>query len=180
MSRISIRLYTPKDRAAAEALFQANMPRFFGPEEFGWFGETLDEPDGPLFLVEADGRPAAFGGYELWDHYNLAGLVWGLADPALHGTGLGRFLLFARLARIARETPPTRWVTVDTAPDIAPFFQRCGLELYARWPHGYRAGGERCDLRFDLAATTPDALDAQAEAARIRAEAKLRPPDLAR
>ena len=96
-----------------------------------------------------------------------------LAHPRAHGLGLGRWLLLERLARIARAEPPTRWVTVDTSPRVAPFFERHGFETAGVWPHGYRAGGTMHVLRYDLAATTPAALDAAAAAAYAYALDKL-------
>ena len=43
-----------------------------------------------------------------------------------------------------------RYVTVDTHPHTAGFFERCGFIEIARWPGGYRSGRDRVDLRFDL------------------------------
>ena len=110
------------------ALFDANVPAFFAPGERHWLEDSLDDLDGPAFLVTVSGVAAAFGGYEMWDYYDKALLCWGMAHPRFHGRGLGRWLLAARLALIAEETPPTRWVTVDTSPKIAPFFLSQGFE----------------------------------------------------
>lgn len=163
--RLRLRPYAEADRAAVLAVFDANVPGFFSAGERGWLEDSLDELDGPAFLVALDGEAIAFGGYELWDYYDKALLTWGMAHPQVHGAGVGRWLLFARLARIARETPATSWVTVDTSPRVAPFFLRHGFETASVWPRGYRAGGTMHVLRFDLLATTPDALDARAAAA---------------
>ena len=160
-----LRPYTEADRAAVLALFDANVPTFFGADERGWLEDSLDDLDGPAFLVTVDGSAAAFGGYEIWDYYDKALLFWGMAHPSLHGRGLGRWLLAARLAMIAEETPSTRWVTVDTSPKVAPFFLSQGFETASVWPHGYRAGGEMHVLRFDLASTTAEALERRSDAA---------------
>lgn len=103
--------------------------------------------------MTVDVAVAAFGGYEIWDYYDKALLCWGMAHPQHHGRGLGRWLLWARMALIAEEDPPTRWVTVDTSPKVAPFFLNQGFETAGVWPHGYRTGGEMHVLRFDLATT---------------------------
>lgn len=173
MSRILTRAYEERDRAAVLALFDQNRPEYFSAEERDWLDETLDAPDGPLFVVEADGEVAAFGGYELLEHYNRALIVWGMAARARHGQGFGRVLLLERLARIARETPATRWVVVDTSPASAPFFERNGFETVAVWPEGYRDGETLHELRLDLSAHPLDALDARLAAARQHAEAQL-------
>ena len=167
-----LRPYVKADRPVVLALFDANVPTFFTPDERGWLENSLDDLDGPAFLVTVDGEAAAFGGYEIWDYYDKALLCWGMAHPHFHGCGLGRWLLAARLALIAGETPPTRWVTVDTSPKIAPFFLSQGFETASVWPQGYRMGGEMHLLRFDLAGTTVAALRERSAAALTAARAR--------
>lgn len=162
---LSLRPYVKADRSAVLAIFNANVPQHFTPDERGWLEDSLDDLDGPAFIVAVDGVAAAFGGYEIWDYYDKALLFWGMAHPHHHGRGLGRWLLAERLALIAEEALPTRWVTVDTSPKIAPFFISQGFERASVWPHGYRAGGEMHVLRFDLATTTVGALKQRSAAA---------------
>jgi hypothetical protein len=174
MSRVVVRPYERPDRAAVLAIFDSNLPEYFGAGDRGWLEETLDDPDGPAFVVAVDGLPAAFGGYEVWEHYNKALLYWGMAARRYHRCGLGRLLLFERLVHVARfADPPTRYVTVDTSPLVAPFFRRCGFALTAAWPEGYRSGMEMHELHIDLAATTVAALDAQRRAALTAVEAAI-------
>ena len=173
MSRLTLRPYADADRAAALAIFDANVPAFFGAGERGWLEDSLDELDGPAFLVEWDGAAVAFGGYEVWSYYDQALLTWGMAHPRVHGRGVGAWLLQARLARIARETPATSWAVVDTSPRVAPFFLRHGFETGEVRPNAYRAGGVMHVLRFDLSAVTPEMLDARAAAAYATALSKL-------
>jgi hypothetical protein len=59
-------------------------------------------------------------------------------------------LLHYRLLHMAALPLRPRYVTVDTHPHTAGFFQRCGFEEIARWPGGYRSGRDRVDLRFEL------------------------------
>ena len=142
-----LRPYVGADRAAILSIFDANVPAYFTTGKRGWREDSLDDVDGPAWLVTVEGEAAAFGGYEVWDYYDRGLLFWGMAHPRFHGRGLGRWLLAARLALIAEETPPTRWVPVDTSPKIAPFFLSQGFETASVWPHGYRAGGEMHVLR---------------------------------
>ena len=173
MNRLSLRPYAEGDRAAVLAIFDANVPDFFGAGERGWLEDSLDELDGPALVARLDGAPVAFGGYEVWDYYDQALLTWGMAHPRVHGRGVGAWLLWARLARIARETPATSWAVVDTSPRVAPFFGRQGFETGEVRPHAYRAGGTMHVMRFDLSAHAPDALDARAGAALERALGRL-------
>ena len=171
---LTIRDYAPDDRAAVLAIFDTNLPDYFAPSDRTWLAETLDEPDGPAFLVTVDDVPAAFGGYEIWDDYNKALLFWGMAARRYHGAGLGKLLLFERLLHVATMAdPPTRYVTVDTSPMVSPFFEHCGFELTSVWPGGYRSGMTMHELRYDLAGTTPDALRAARDTAMAAAVRRL-------
>ncbi|MEG3159041.1 GNAT family N-acetyltransferase [Sphingomonas sp. LB2R24] len=169
MTRILTRRYEEKDRAAVLAIFDSNLPEYFGAGDREWLEETLDEPDGPAFVVDVDGVPGAFGGYEIWEHYDKALLFWGMAARAYHGAGLGKLLLFERLLHVATSAePPTRYVTVDTSPEVSPFFQHCGFELTSVWPGGYRSGMDMHELRFDLAGISLAELEARRGAALAR------------
>ncbi len=173
MSRLALRPYADADRAAVLSIFDANVPDFFGAGERGWLEDSLDELDGPAFVVLLNDAPVAFGGYEVWDYYDQALLTWGMAHPRVHGRGVGGWLLWARLAMIARETPATSWAVVDTSPRVAPFFLHQGFQTGEVRPHAYRAGGTMHLMRFDLSAQTADALDARAAAAYATALSKL-------
>ncbi|WP_230482280.1 GNAT family N-acetyltransferase [Sphingomonas sp. Leaf21] len=169
-----VRPYSPEDRADVLAIFDDNRSDYFGAGDREWLEETLDEPDGPAFVVAVDGHAAAFGGYEIWEHYNKALLYWGMAARRYQGCGLGRLLLFERLLHVATSAEPrTRYVTVDTSPQIAPFFRHCGFEETAVWPEGYRSGMTMHELRFDLASVTPEAIVALRDAAWAAARDKL-------
>ncbi len=75
-------------------------------------------------MVDVDGVPAAFGGYEILEHYDKALLYWCMVARTYHGSGLGKLLLFERLIHVATAAePPTRYVTVDTSPQVSQFFQ---------------------------------------------------------
>ena len=172
MTRVVVRDYAATDRDAVLAIFDSNLPNYFAPSDRAWLGETLDEPDGPAFVATIDAVPVAFGGYELWEHYNKALLYWGMAARAWHGSGIGRLLLVERLLHVARfAAPPTRYVTVDTSPLVAPFFRHAGFEETAMWPEGYRSGMTMHELRYDLAATTIEVLTAERDVAWRRVEA---------
>jgi GNAT superfamily N-acetyltransferase len=148
--KLTIRHYRPADREAVLAAFRTNVPEYFPASEEAWLRSCLDEPDGPLFVVEEDDGIVGFGGYEISEFYNLGTLVFGLVRADRHGAGIGRALLHYRLLHMAALALRPRYVTVDTHPHTAGFFQRCGFEEIARWPGGYRSGRDRVDLRFEL------------------------------
>jgi GNAT superfamily N-acetyltransferase len=148
--KIRIRRYRDGDRKAVLAAFRSNVPDHFPASEEAWLRSALDEPDGPLFVALQGGEVVGFGGYELSAFYDLGTLVFGLVRADRHGTGVGRALLNYRLLHMAGRKLRPRYVTVDTHPHTAGFFERCGFELIARWPGGYRSGRDRVDLRFEL------------------------------
>jgi GNAT superfamily N-acetyltransferase len=148
--RLRIRRYRPDDRKGVLAAFRTNVPAHFPASEEAWLRACLDEPDGPLFVVVEAADIVGFGGYELSEFYDLGTLVFGLVRADRHGTGVGRALLAYRLLHMATRKLRPRYVTVDTHPHTAGFFQRCGFIEIARWPAGYRSGRDRVDLRFDL------------------------------
>ena len=154
--KIRIRRYRASDRKAVIAAFRTNVPDHFPASEEAWLRSALIEPDGPLFVVIEGGELVGFGGYELSGFYDLATLVFGLVRADRHGSGIGRALLLYRLLHMARQKLRPRYVTVDTHPHTAGFFERCGFIEIARWPGGYRSGRDRVDLRFEL---TDDAVD---------------------
>jgi GNAT superfamily N-acetyltransferase len=151
-----IRRYRESDRKAVLAAFRTNVPDHFPASEEAWLRSALDEPDGPLFVVVEGEAVIGFGGYELSAFYNLATLVFGLVRADRHGSGIGRALLMYRLLHMAGQKLRPRYVTVDTHPHTAGFFERCGFIEIARWPGGYRSGRDRVDLRFEL---TEEAID---------------------
>jgi GNAT superfamily N-acetyltransferase len=150
LKNLRIRPYRSDDRKGVLAAFRTNVPDHFPASEEAWLRACLAEPDGPLFVMVDGKEIVAFGGYEISPFYDLATLVFGLVRADRHGAGLGRALLNYRLKHMAAATLRPRYVTVDTHPHTAGFFERCGFIEIARWPAGYRSGRDRVDLRFDL------------------------------
>lgn len=173
MSLLTTRPYVDADREAALAIFDSNLPEYFGPGERAWLEESLDDLDGPAVILAVDGHPVAFGGWEVWEHYDKALLCWGMVHRTCHALKLGRLLLFERVLGIARGEPATRYVTVDTSPLVAPFFLHCGFEQTSVWPGGYRSGMDMVELRLDLAGMSIPALATRRDAAREKAQARV-------
>jgi GNAT superfamily N-acetyltransferase len=163
-----IRRYRPDDSKAVLAAFRSNVPDHFPASEEAWLRSALDDPDGPLFVVVEGDEVVGFGGYELSDFYDLGTLVFGLVRADRHGSGIGRALLNYRLLHMAGRKLRPRYVTVDTHPHTAGFFQRCGFVEIARWPGGYRSGRDRVDLRFELTDEAVARLRAEQEAFTLR------------
>ena len=169
-----MRPYADADRGAVLAIFEANTPGFFGADERGWLEDSLDALDGPAFLVALGGEAVAFGGYEVWEYYDKALLVWGMAHPRVHGAGVGRWLLWARLARIARgDAGHLLGQRRHHAQGGARSSCGTGSRRPACGPAATARAGTLHELRFDLTATPAAALDAHAQAAYREASRRL-------
>ncbi len=84
-----LRPYAEVDRAAVLALFDANVPSYFAADERGWLEDSLDDLDGPPFVVTIDGEAAAFGGYEIWGLLRQGAAVLEHGAPELPWPGSG-------------------------------------------------------------------------------------------
>lgn len=149
-----VRDYTPADRDACLAVFDSNIPTYFLPHEREEFATFLDTPlPGPyLVLVDEEGAVAGCGGYAMQPGTRDAVLCWGMVDRARHGTGLGRLLLDARLARVRadRLTSDIASVELHTSQHTRGFYERRGFVLEEVRPDGYGPGLDRCDMRLVL------------------------------
>lgn len=150
MTQTFIRAYEAADRSAAIDCFRSNVPAFFSATDEAWFASALDEPDGPCFVVVADGQVVGFGGYEVSEFYNSAVLVFGQIHAQWHGTGLGHLLLQHRIDHLKARPDRTKYLVVDTTLKVAPFFVKHGFEIVSHWREGYRDGADRVDLRYVL------------------------------
>lgn len=142
--------YTPAERDACLALFDANTPNWFAPFEREQYASFLDEEPGAYFVMrDAEGRVAGAGGIELEAGRGVGWLTWGMVDPARHGQGLGKALLEYRLEQL-RANLHIRRVCIDTSQLAAPFYEKYGFVSQRIIPDGYTKGLHRheMELRF--------------------------------
>jgi GNAT superfamily N-acetyltransferase len=116
------RAYTLEDAEACLALFDANCPRFFAPEERGDYAAYLVRAAG-YRLCEAGGAVCgAFGvapGLPGRAHLN-----WILVDPAAQRLGVGRAMMQAAI-EAARDLGASG-LDIAASQHSAPFFARFG------------------------------------------------------
>ncbi|MFW6200941.1 MAG: GNAT family N-acetyltransferase [Gemmatimonadota bacterium] len=150
-AQMHARDYAPADRAACVAVFESNVPEFFVPAEREEFEAFLDDLPGPyLVLEDATGRVVACGGYAVGSGTATADLCWGMVLHELQGTGLGRRLTEARLARIRREGV-ARAVALRTSQQTRGFYERLGFVTERVAPDGVAPGLDLCEMRLALA-----------------------------
>lgn len=147
---MELRPYTPDDAAACLALFDANVPAYFAPEERAGFVEFLATM--PVsYLVLLDGASiVGCGGVGF--HDGEARMCWGIVDGARHRRGLGTRLLLERLVAGA-ELGAVR-AGLDTIPLTVPFFERFGFVVVREVDDGYGPGLHRRDMQLALDTAT--------------------------
>ena len=99
---IRFQLYTQAHRLACLALFDANCPEFFAPNERADYAAFLDDPPAGYEVCVLDGVVVGAAGLVANAEAGRAGINWILFDPAVQGRGLGTALMERLLGR-ARE-----------------------------------------------------------------------------
>lgn len=149
-TKVYARDYTPADREACLAVFESNVPEFFVPSERQEFEAFLSELPGPyLVLEDRTGRVVACGGYAVAPDSATADLCWGMVLRERQGSGLGRRLMKARLARIRRERS-ARAVALRTIPRTQGFYERLGFVTERVVRDGVAPGLDRCEMRLEI------------------------------
>lgn len=149
---MNIRTYQTADYAGCLAIFDSNVPQFFAPHERAEFAEFLAKSTDPYFVVvdERD-RIIGCGGYYLNRSHATAGLTWGMVASRLHRQGVGRFLLLARLQRIAQE-PTVTTVFINTSQHSYGFFAKVGFVVAAIIENGFAEGLDEYKMALQLTA----------------------------
>lgn len=139
----------PSDRDAALALYDSNVPDFFHEEERADYLAWLDDPGGPVVVLEGPGGVAAVGGVAMEADGQTGSLCWGIVRRDLHGRGLGAALLEARLAILAGN-PACLRVRLSTLASTAGFFARAGFRTVRVEPDGHGPGADAWEMELVL------------------------------
>ncbi|HVT37951.1 MAG TPA: GNAT family N-acetyltransferase [Gemmatimonadaceae bacterium] len=141
------RPYTAGDRTACLAIFDANCPEFFAPNEREDYAGFLDSVSEAYTIVHTGG--GAIGAYGVFPGAapSECRLSWILLDPALHGRGIGRVVM-SRAAEAARTHGATV-LRIAASQKSAPFFAHFGATVTCTTPAGWGPGMHRVDM--DLA-----------------------------
>jgi len=144
---LSFRPYHASDRDACFAIFDANCPDFFAPNERADLVEFLGVPPaGYEVAVDDTGVVGAFG--VLREPAGLC-LRWIMIAPAAQGRGLGRVML-ERAVAIVREAQG-RELHIATSHKSEAFFAKFGAIETGRITDGWGPGMHRVDLVLPVA-----------------------------
>lgn len=146
-----VRPFRPSDRDACLGLFDGNVPRFFSVPEREGFASFLDHDAAACRyeVIERNGRIVGCGGLAVEPDGITASICWDVIDGSLHGQGLGRRLIEARL-KTARSIPGVTRVRLDTSQYTTAFYARFGFETVSVDRDGYASGLDRCEMVLRL------------------------------
>jgi GNAT superfamily N-acetyltransferase len=140
------RAYTPEDAEACLALFDANCPRFFAPEE---------RPDYAAYLARATGYRVCEGERVIRGAFGIApglpgraNLDWILVDPAAQRLGIGRAMMQAAID--ATRSLGASALDIGASQHSAPFFTRFGARELSHVPDGWGPGMHRIEMALEI------------------------------
>lgn len=144
MNGLRIEEYRPSDRSDCLAVFDSNVPRFFGAHEREELRSFLDEPAGTYLVVRRASSILACGGVARLGEDAV--LCWGMVHADFQGQGLGRLLRDHRVA-VARRWGLRR-VRIETSQRTEVFFARAGFVVIERERDGFGAGLDRVTMEL--------------------------------
>ena len=129
------------------ALFDANCPTFFAPNEREEYLDFLNGKPDFYEVCEHDGEIAgAFGLYS--EDVQASVLCWILLDPRSQGQGLGS-LMMERVMFLAREAS-SEVIRIATSQKADAFFTRFGAVVQGATKDGWGPGLDRIDMALPL------------------------------
>ena len=141
----TFRPYTFADKDTCLAIFDANCPDFFAPNERAYYADFLDAELATYELCLVDAHVVgAFGLIGKGaDHRRLN---WILLSPVSHGRGIGSAIV-ERIARLARDAG-VGVVDIAASHKSAPFFARFGAVAVHATDDGWGPGMHRIDMEL--------------------------------
>ncbi len=147
MSDVTFRDYLETDKTDCLAIFDANCPEFFAPNEREDYLRFLDAtPAGYEVCVVPGSLAGAFGVFP--EGKGAVSLNWILLDPNLQGLGIGSKIM-ARALASARSHGAIS-VLIAASHKSAPFFEKFGATTEAIVDHGWGVDMHRVDMNLLL------------------------------
>lgn len=147
MSDITIRDYLETDQPACLAMFDANCPEFFAPNERDDYLRFLNSTPAGYKVCAVPGRVVGAFGVFPQDNKSVI-LNWILLDPDTQGRGVGSKIM-ARVLAMARSYG-AKSVRIAASHKSAPFFEKFGAVTKKTIDHGWGAKMHRVDMEIQL------------------------------
>lgn len=145
--KISFRPYSGADREACLAIFDANCPAYFAPNERADYERFLKTSPNSYEVCEVAGRIVAAFGLMREGRYRDR-LNWIMLDPESKGVGLGSKIMM-RVISLGR-TSQLRLIKIAASHKSASFFARFGAVATAHTQDGWGPGMDRVDMELPL------------------------------
>lgn len=136
--------YEPRYRRACLALFDANCPEFFAPNERADYECFLNEADGAYRVCLAESEVVGAFGVIARGQPDRVRLNWIMIDSRHQGAGLGRAIMIE--TTVVAHAAKARVVDIAASHRSAPFFARFGASEVTRTEHGWGPGMHRIDM----------------------------------
>ena len=133
------------DHEACLALFDANCPEFFAPNERADYAAWLTDADASYTVVQdGDAIVGAFGLVTVAD--DRGAIHWIMISPTHHGCGLGSSMM--RCALDDARTRNLALIEIAASQHSAPFFARFGAAEVEHTADGWGPGMHRVDMEL--------------------------------
>jgi GNAT superfamily N-acetyltransferase len=144
--RLKFRDYESADRATCLALFDANCPTYFAPNERSQYDAFLAGEPKSYSLVCCPGRIC--GAFGVRRFGSNARLDWIMIDPAVQGRGIGSSIM----AEVLQRSMRLGCSVLDIAAShlSAPFFARFRAQEVSRTKDGWGPDMHRVDMVLPL------------------------------
>ena len=146
---VTLRDYRASDIDACLAIFDANCPQFFAPNERGDYCEFLQRSPPGYMVATFDGLVVGAFGVAVEQKQRSARLNWIMIDPSSHGLGVGSIMM-RRALETAVESAAAD-LAIAASQYSAGFFARFGAGEIRRTADGWGPGMDRVDMIIDLA-----------------------------
>lgn len=144
---ITFTSYSPDQKAACLALFDANCPEFFAPCERADYEQFLDTNPDQYELCFIAGRVVgAFG--LMGDGTCSRSLNWISLDPSSQGLGIGANIM-QRVVDQARATG-LEVISIAASHKSESFFAKFGAQELTRTENGWGPGMHRVDMELQV------------------------------
>jgi GNAT superfamily N-acetyltransferase len=160
---MTIREYTPENKATCLDIFMSNCPKYFDKSEFALFDKWLDhlasensiyqsatysnsEKDAYYVIDIPKFGIIGCGGFYIDRELNEARLAWGMIHVNFHRKGFGTALYQYRKDIISRDWP-NHLLTLGTSQYTYPFYEKMGLSVTSIVKSGYGEDFDRYDMK---------------------------------
>lgn len=145
--QVSFRPYSSADRETCLAIFDANCPAFFAPNERVGYMSFLETVPDRYEVCEVAGRiVAAFGLVD--DNNNGVNLNWIMLDPGSQRIGIGSAIMRRVISQ--GKASQSSVIKIAASHKSEPFFARFGAVASRHAEDGWGPGMHRVDMELHL------------------------------